>query len=74
MPELSFVAGLAARGASIEQAAAWGVLLHARAGDVLASRVGRLGFLAREIPAEIPALLERLGARKPGAVGFRLGD
>jgi NAD(P)H-hydrate repair Nnr-like enzyme with NAD(P)H-hydrate dehydratase domain len=26
-------------------------------GDVLAGKVGKLGFLAREIPAEVPSLL-----------------
>jgi ADP-dependent NAD(P)H-hydrate dehydratase len=50
--------GLAARGAPPEQAAVWGVALHARAGARLASRGGGLGFLARELAAEIPALME----------------
>lgn len=54
------IAGLAARGASLEQAAIWGVALHAAAGDQLAMRFGTLGYLAREIPAEIPALLRTL--------------
>ena len=48
------MAGLAARGAPLGQAAAWGVVLHALAGKRLAERHGRLGFLAREIPGEIP--------------------
>jgi ADP-dependent NAD(P)H-hydrate dehydratase len=52
------VAGLAARGASLTQAACWGVALHARAGEQLAERFGMLGYLAREIPNEIPALME----------------
>jgi len=51
------IAGLAARGASVEQATAWGVMLHARAGRQLAERIGPLGFLAREIADEIPAAL-----------------
>jgi hydroxyethylthiazole kinase-like uncharacterized protein yjeF len=51
------IAGLAARGASPAQAAAWGVALHARAGDRLARRMGELGYLARELAAEIPALM-----------------
>lgn len=54
------IAGLAARGAQLEQAAAWGVFLHARAGDRLAHRCGPIGFLPREIPAEIPVLLKSL--------------
>ena len=49
--------GLAARGASLEQAAAWGVVLHALAGKRLTERVGPLGFLARELLAEIPAVM-----------------
>jgi len=51
------IAGLAARGASPEQAAVWGVWLHGKAGQALSDRYGRIGFLASEIAAEIPALL-----------------
>lgn len=54
------ITGLAARGASLVQAAAWGVLLHALAGQRLAERHGRLGFLAREIPGEIPSVMRDL--------------
>jgi ADP-dependent NAD(P)H-hydrate dehydratase len=54
------VAGLAARGATLEQATVWGVRLHARAGERLAKRIGPLGFLAREIPAEIPGLMREM--------------
>lgn len=55
------VAGLVARGADPFHAAAWGVHLHALAGERLAARVGPLGFLARELPDEIPRLLAELG-------------
>lgn len=55
------VAGLAARGASAEQAAAWAVALHARAGRLLAERLGPLGFLARELPAVVPGLMAAWG-------------
>ena len=58
------IAGLAARGASAEQATVWGVFLHARAGEILAERVGPLGFLARELLAEIPRLMRETGAEK----------
>jgi hydroxyethylthiazole kinase-like uncharacterized protein yjeF len=58
------IAGLAARGAMPLQAAVWGVYLHARAGDALAKRMGRLGFLARELLAEVPKLMSELGGRK----------
>jgi NAD(P)H-hydrate repair Nnr-like enzyme with NAD(P)H-hydrate dehydratase domain len=54
------MAGLAARGAPLEQAAAWGVALHARAGERLAVQVGTLGFLARELAGEVPRLLDEL--------------
>jgi hydroxyethylthiazole kinase-like uncharacterized protein yjeF len=56
------ITGLAARGALLEQACAWGIALHALAGEQLALRFGILGYLAREIPAEIPALLRNLAA------------
>jgi len=54
------IAGLVARGTEPARAAAWGVYLHARAGERLARRVGPLGFLARELPAEIPPLMAEL--------------
>jgi len=54
------IVGLAARGAPLAQAAVWGVALHARAGRALAERMGPLGYLARELPGEIPALLHQL--------------
>ena len=57
------IAGLAARGCPPEQAAAWGVALHARAGQALARRHGTLGALARELPAEVPALMQGLQPR-----------
>lgn len=51
------VGGLCARGAPPLTALLWGIWLHAEAGRALTGRVGRLGFLARELPGEIPALL-----------------
>jgi ADP-dependent NAD(P)H-hydrate dehydratase len=51
------IGGLMARGAAPRLAAAWGVWLHGEAGRRLAERVGPLGFLARELPEEIPRLL-----------------
>jgi ADP-dependent NAD(P)H-hydrate dehydratase len=53
------ITGLAARGATLEQATCWGVAVHALAGERLAARVGPLGYLARELPDEIPSLLEQ---------------
>lgn len=58
------IAGLAARGATLAQATCWGVALHAQAGARLGSQFGQLGYLAREIPAEIPALLEQLAGKR----------
>jgi hydroxyethylthiazole kinase-like uncharacterized protein yjeF len=56
------IAGLAARGADLTQAVSWGVALHGRAGCMLAERFGKLGYLARELPDEVPALLEQAAA------------
>ncbi len=54
------IAGLATRGAPLAQAAAWGVALHSRAGRALAERVGPIGYLASELAAEVPRLMQRL--------------
>ncbi len=57
------IAGLLARGAAPDQAAVWGVYLHARAGDLLAQKIAPLGFLARELLDEVPTLLRQLTPR-----------
>jgi hydroxyethylthiazole kinase-like uncharacterized protein yjeF len=54
------VAGLLARGADPVQAAVWAAHLHGRAGERLAATVGRLGFLARELPAQVPAVIDEI--------------
>ena len=54
------ITGLLARGASPAQATLWGVYVHGRAGERLAGRIGRLGFLAREILDEIAPVLDGL--------------
>jgi ADP-dependent NAD(P)H-hydrate dehydratase len=51
------VGGLLARGAEPIAALLWAVWLHGEAGATLAKKVGPVGFLAREIAGEIPALL-----------------
>ena len=51
------IAGLLARGASPLNAALWGVYLHHEAGARLARTIGPLGYLARELLAEIPRVL-----------------
>lgn len=53
--------GLIARGATPSQAALWAVLLHGEAGSRLAQTCGPLGFLARELAAEVPTILRDLG-------------
>lgn len=52
--------GLLARGADPAQAAVWAAYLHGRCGERLSSTVGRLGFLARELPPEIPRALAEI--------------
>lgn len=52
--------GALARGAEPAQAAVWGQYLHSSAGDHLTARLGRVGFLARELLDEIPSVLGQL--------------
>lgn len=54
------IGGLLARGAEPAQAAVYGQYLHSAAGDRLAARIGRLGFLARELLDELPTVLNAL--------------
>jgi ADP-dependent NAD(P)H-hydrate dehydratase len=54
------IVGLAARGASLSQAACWGVALHARAGDALATDFGTVGYLARDLAAKVPGLIHSI--------------
>ena len=53
------VGGLLARGADPLSALLWSVWLHGEAGARLGRNVGPIGFLARQIADEIPALLPR---------------
>jgi len=54
-------AGLLARGAQPAQAGVWAAHLHAEAGNRLVARVGAVGFLAREIAAEIAPAIRQIG-------------
>lgn len=54
------IAGLAARQVPLVQAAAWGIVLHALAGARLSRQQKPIGFLARELAAEVPALMDQL--------------
>lgn len=51
------VGGLLARGADPLTALLWGAWCHGEAGRRLGRRIGTLGYLAREIPGEVPAIL-----------------
>jgi len=64
------IGGFLARGAAPAQAAAWGVRVHARAGERIAQRAGTLGYLAREILYDVPAVLEALSPRPQRRIGF----
>jgi ADP-dependent NAD(P)H-hydrate dehydratase len=52
--------GLLARGTPPALATIWAVYLHGEAGRRLAERIGKLGLLAREIPGEIPRIMQEL--------------
>lgn len=54
------IAGLVARGATPTEATLWGVYLHAEAGARLADKRGPVGYLARELLAEVPAIMAGL--------------
>jgi NAD(P)H-hydrate repair Nnr-like enzyme with NAD(P)H-hydrate dehydratase domain len=61
------ITGLAARGADPLRASAWGVDLHGAAGQTLSKRVGRVGYLARELLDEIPAEIRRVVGGRRGS-------
>ena len=54
------ITGIAARGASLEQAAVWGVALHSRTGAALASQRGPVGYLASELLLEVPRAMHAM--------------
>jgi ADP-dependent NAD(P)H-hydrate dehydratase len=56
--------GLLARGATLDQAAVWAVYLHGAAGNRLKRRIGPVGFLARELSSEVPALMSSLSSQR----------
>lgn len=51
------IAGLCARGLPAWEAVCWGVWLHGESGRRLSERMGSMGFLARDLPGEVPALM-----------------
>lgn len=58
--QAGIVAGLLARCGDPGQAAVWGGYAHARSGERLAAATGTLGYLARDIPAQVPPVLAEL--------------
>jgi ADP-dependent NAD(P)H-hydrate dehydratase len=58
--QAGIVAGLFTRCSDTAQAAVWGAYVHARIGERLAAAVGTVGYLARELPEQIPLVLAEL--------------
>lgn len=54
------VAALLARTTDPAAAAVWGTHLHAWAGERLAARTGTVGYLPRELPLELPSIMQDL--------------
>ena len=65
------VGGLTARGADPLTAALWGVYLHGEAGRVLSRRIGRIGFLARELLDLVPGQMEDQPSSSAAALSDR---
>jgi ADP-dependent NAD(P)H-hydrate dehydratase len=59
--QAGIIAGLLTRCGDPAQAAVWGAYVHARIGERLAASVGTVGYLARELPAQVPSVLRELG-------------
>jgi ADP-dependent NAD(P)H-hydrate dehydratase / NAD(P)H-hydrate epimerase len=53
------IAGLAAQGMSLENAAVAGVFIHGMCGDFLADKIGGFGFLAGDMIQTIPEIIHR---------------
>lgn len=56
------IGGLFVQGLSLWQAAQAGVLIHAKAGDRIASRLGQRGLLASDLLMELPLLVNELSS------------
>lgn len=59
--QAGIAAGLLARGEAPAKAAVWAGFVHARAGEHLAAAVGRVGYLARDLPAVVPRVIAEIG-------------
>ena len=53
--------GVTCQGNQPALATIWAVYMHGEAGCRLAKRGGTVGLLAREIPGEIPGIMQELG-------------
>jgi hydroxyethylthiazole kinase-like uncharacterized protein yjeF len=62
------ISGLMARGTMPFWATVWAVYMHGEAGRRLTERNGTFGLLARELPAEIPSIMDELGRRPSSGV------
>jgi hydroxyethylthiazole kinase-like uncharacterized protein yjeF len=60
------IAGLAARGAPVDQATVWGTYLHVRAGQLAGRPPGQTGYLASEIAAALPLAVPAHDVAYPG--------
>jgi NAD(P)H-hydrate repair Nnr-like enzyme with NAD(P)H-hydrate dehydratase domain len=58
--QAGIVAGLFTRCSDTAQAAVWGASVHSRIGERLSAAVGTVGYLARELPAQVPRVLAEL--------------
>jgi len=54
------IAGLAAQGLSLFEAAACGVYLHGEAGEMVKARLGDAGMIATDLLPELPLVIKRL--------------
>ena len=56
------IAGLVAQGVTLSRAAACGVYLHGRAGDIIKDRIGDAGMIASDLLPALPLVIKRLKA------------
>lgn len=68
------IAGLLTQGLAPEAAAAWGVHLHARAGEGVAKEIGDDGLMARDLLRWLPVIQRQLREQtgRKGPMGFRI--
>jgi NAD(P)H-hydrate repair Nnr-like enzyme with NAD(P)H-hydrate dehydratase domain len=57
------IGGVLGRADDAKTAAAWGVWLHAMAGQSAARRIGPIGYMARDLAIELPSILNQMPQR-----------